>query len=157
LYGFKEVAMHTMSFDISTLEADLARTPAGSLVHLSLLTKEAPTSEQIRELSAALQASGASVVQHPTAGVIQWDGNEIPAIDLSFVNPGTPAAGTVGFLPMLILVFVAIGAAGYLVWKAGEIAEDSAQAFMKRLPWILGIVGVIYLVSKKMQPEPARR
>jgi hypothetical protein len=149
--------MLTISFDIGTLEADLARTPAGSLVHLSLLTKQEPTQEQVRELTDALQASGVSVVQLPTAGVIQWDGNEIPAIDLSFVNPGTPAAGTVGFLPMLILVFVAIGAAGYLVWKAGDIAETSAQAFMKKLPWVLGILGVVYLISKKMQQEPARR
>jgi hypothetical protein len=58
---------------------------------------------------------------------------------------------------MLLLILVGIGAAGYLIWKTGDIMDDAATSIMKKLPWLLAIAGGIWLISKNMDKQPTRR
>jgi hypothetical protein len=149
--------MPIMSLDIGSLQSDLARVPAGTPVHLSLLTSTYPTDSQIQDLVQAFTTGGIEMLSSPKAMTLNWDGYEVSAVDLNFRAPATPAPGTTAFWPVLIFALVAIGGAGYLIWKAGDIADDTAQAVMKKLPWILAILGGIWLLSKNMEKKPARR
>lgn len=139
--------MHTMSLDMNTLQTDLGRIPAGSLVHLSLLMKEPPTAEQVQELTDALYSNGIEVSSPPEAMVLSWDGNDIPAIDLTFRNPATPDPNTVGLLPLLLGAAVLALGFGYVLWKGGQIAEETMQSLVKLVIPITLIIGGIYLVS----------
>lgn len=149
--------MPIMSLDMNTLQSDLERVPRGDPVHLSLLLSQVPDDQQVQELTESLATGGIELLSRPQAMALNWDGYEVAALDLKFRAPGTPAPGTTAFWPALILILITIGGAGYLIWKAGDIADDTAQAIVKKLPWILAILGGIWLISENMKKRPSRR
>ena len=139
--------MPTMSLDMSTLQADLERIPAGEAVHVSILTKSPPTAEQVQELTEAFAWNGVEMLSPPRAITMDWDGYEISAVDLNFKMPASPAPGTVGLLPLLIFAGIASLGFGYVLWKGGQIAEETMQNLVKLVIPMTLIIGGIYLVS----------
>jgi hypothetical protein len=136
-----------MSLDMSTLQADLERIPAGEAVHVSILTKGPPTAEQVQELTDTFAWNGVEMLSPPRAITMDWDGYEVSAFDLNFRNPGTPAPGTTGLLPLLLGGAVLALGFGYVLWKGGNIAEETMQNLVKLIIPMTLIIGGIYLVS----------
>lgn len=139
--------MPIMSLDIGNLQSDLERVPAGTPVHLSLLTSSYPTDSEMQELIQAFASGGIEMLSSPKAMTLNWDGYEISAVDLNFKMPAQPAPGTVGLLPLLIFAGIAALGFGYVLWKGGNIAEETMQNMVKLIIPMTLIIGGIYLVS----------
>jgi hypothetical protein len=139
--------MPIMSLDMSTLQADLEQSPPGSEVHVSVLTQNPPSEQQIRELTDSFVSSGIEMRSPPRAITMAWDGYEISAVDLNFKMPAAPAPDTVGLLPLLIFAGIAALGFGYVLWKGGNIAEETTQNLVKLIIPMTLIIGGIYLVS----------
>lgn len=141
--------MPIFSMNMSTLASDLRGIPAGSPVHLSILTPEMPTDAQLQEVSSQLASGGVQLLSAPRSVTLEWgDGYSMSALDLEFRMPVTPDPGTTGLLPLLLLGGVAALGLGYVVWKGGEITENTVGSLTKMVfPMFLVAVGAYLIVS----------
>jgi hypothetical protein len=140
--------MPVMSLNMNTLASDLGRFPTGVPVHLSVLTPAPPTEAQMQELMDSFTSGGIQLLSSPKSAEFYWDGYQISGIDLNFINPGAPAPGTVGLLPLLLGIGILALAFGYIIWKGGEITEDAVQRLVKMAIPLTLIIGAIYLLGK---------
>ncbi len=140
--------MPIFSMNMSTLAADLRAIPAGSAVHMSILTPDMPTDAQLQEVSSQLASGGVQLLSAPKSVTLEWDGYSMSALDLEFRMPASPDPSSTGLLPLLLLGGVAALGLGYIVWKGGEIAEDTTSQLVKMVfPMFLVGVGAFLIYS----------
>jgi hypothetical protein len=141
--------MPILSMNMSTLAADLRAVPAGSPVHLSILTEQLPTDADLQRVFSEMRSAGIELLSAPKAVTLEWgDGYSMSGMDLQFRMPATPDPGTTGLLPLLLLGGIATIGLGYVVWKGGEITEDTVGSVVKMIfPMFLVGVGAYMLLN----------
>ncbi len=140
--------MPVFSMNMSTLAADLRAIPAGDSVHMSILTPDMPTEAQLQEVASQLASGGVQLLSAPKGVTLEWDGYSMSALDLEFRMPVTPDPSSTGLLPLLLLGGVAALGLGYIVWKGGEIAEDTTSRMLNMVfPMFLVGVGAFLIYS----------
>jgi len=137
-----------LRLDTAELQRDVESTAPGQIVELSVLMKSVPTDQQIQDLSRALHDSGVEIVSPPAAAGIEWDGNEVPTIDLAFKSPVRADPGKTAFIPMLIVGVIAALGFGYVLWKGGEIAQTTMATLTKLAFPALLVLSAVWLASK---------
>lgn len=137
--------------DLNELPYRIAGMAPGEHVHLAIVTEQPVSQDVMDQFAIDLRQSGIKLLSSVSYVDLEWEGYTKSAMYVSFEAPSPPASGEYAFLPMLIIAIAGLGVLGYLVWKAGDIAEDSAAAIVKKLPWILLILGGVWLASKQIK------
>lgn len=140
--------------DLDELSSRLAAMPAGQPVSLALVTDQPVSQATLDGITANAEKAGIKLLSPAIYASIDWEGYTRSAIYLSFVNPGTRASGEYGFWPMLIAGVIGVSILGYMVWKAGEIAESSIT---KNLPWIALVLVGGFLGYQAMKENRSER
>lgn len=139
--------------DIRELPSRLAAIEAGEEVHLAVVTEQPVDQQVLDQITASFREGGIRVLTPAAYTNIEWEGYSKPAVYLSFEKPAIPAEGEYALWPALLLGGVLLGGVGYILWKGGQIAEETVQSFTKMAIPIILIVGAFWLGSKAISQQ----
>ena len=141
--------------DINRLQEYLAKNvPVGKPVELFIGVERDLNSDELDMLQDDLLAGGLELLDPISIGTSgDWEN----AVRLKFKRPAFPGPGTVGLIPLWLILtggLAAIGLSGAIGWKLGNIVDSVAKNIVP-IALILGGLWVVTRMATK-SPTPAR-